>query len=156
MFQVTKVIRRMTVMENMLTPAFATHPHIKTKEAVDRANEVLKSTGLEHMKNEYASVLSGGQQRLLEFSRLLMINAETYLLDEPFVAVHPALKARIIENIRRINQENKTFVIVSHDLPSTFGLCNRIVVLDSGTKIAEGSCDEIRRNDKVIEAYLGV
>jgi len=144
----------MTVIENMLAPAFAIQQSIT--EARARAAELLKFTGLEHLKDHYASDISGGQQRLLEFARMLMLRPCVLLMDEPFVGVHPDLKAKMIENIRTINAEDKTFVIVSHDLASVFGLCERIVVMDAGAKIADGTVDEIRSNPGVVEAYLGV
>ncbi|MCB0158052.1 MAG: ATP-binding cassette domain-containing protein [Caldilineaceae bacterium] len=88
-FQVTRAFRRMTVMENLLVPAMALHPTARRKDFEDKAREILDFLTMDHLTNEYGRALSGGQQKLLELGRLLMLDPEVIILDEPFAGVHP-------------------------------------------------------------------
>jgi len=115
----------------------------------------LKILKLEHLKYEYSTNISGGQQKLLDFGRALMLNSELLLLDEPFVGVHPDIRMQMYDLIKMVYSMGKTFIIVSHDMESVFSLSNRIIVLSSGTKIAEGDPQTIRDDERVLEAYLG-
>ncbi len=162
-FQVTQVFRRMTVLENLLVPAFAragagAGASVSAQRDGDprpRALEILRLLRLDHLKNEYAGNLSGGQQKLLELGRVLMLDPEIILLDEPFAGVHPKLKVQLHEVIRAMHQEGRTFLIVSHDLQTVFHLCRRLIVLAEGTKLCEGLPHEIRDDERVAEVYLG-
>lgn len=168
-FQITREFEQMTVLENlMLVP----HSQIgeslidtwfrtrdireQEKDIKQSAFEVLDFLELTRLKDEYAGTLSGGQKKLLELGKTLMANPELVLLDEPGAGVNPKLMKKITDNIRFLNKEKKiTFLLIEHDMDLVMNLCDPIIVLSQGTKIAEGSAEEIRTNEEVVEAYLG-
>jgi len=93
--------------------------------------------------------------KLLELGRILMLDPDVIMLDEPFAGVHPELKMEIHEYIREMHKEGRTFIIISHDLQSIFGLSKRLLVLSEGVKICDGTPEEIKDDERVVEAYLG-
>jgi len=153
-FQLTKTFNRMSVMENMLVPAFALHRR-SSKDAEESALSILKSLKIDHLKGEYGRNLSGGQQKLLEFGKMLMLDPAMVLLDEPFAGVHPDVLAQMFRNVLQLKSEKKAVILVSHDMHSIFSLCDRIMVLDKGEKIVEGTGEEVKADERVIHAYLG-
>lgn len=157
-FQVARVFRRMTALENLLVPGYASRPEgdIKPRQLLERARELLRFLEIEDLAHEQAGNLSGGQQKLLEFARALMLRPRLVLLDEPFAGVHPLLKERMLQRLEELNGQGIDFVLVSHDLPTILGISSRLVVLANGRKIADGTPEVVRHQEPVVEAYLGV
>ena len=166
-FQLTKSLTKMSVIENMKLGA--THQvgekwwngllpfRWKRQEEVieKRADELLKRFKLDHMRNEYAGTLSGGQRKLLEMSRALMTNPRLVMLDEPMAGVNPALKQSLNEHIRGLRDDGMTVLFVEHDMDMVHDISDWVVVMAEGRIIAEGTPDQISANPAVIEAYLG-
>jgi branched-chain amino acid transport system ATP-binding protein len=153
-FQVARVFNEMTLMENMMVPLIPRG--VTKKEGQKRALELLEMAGLTHLRDQFAVEISGGQKKLLEFMRTMMADPEVILLDEPFAGVNPGLIERLIEITFELNQSRgKTFLLISHDIPSVMKLCKNLTVLSAGTTIAEGKSEKIRHDPAVIDAYLG-
>ena len=168
-FQHVRLFREMTVIENLLV---AQHQQLKTglfsgllktpsfrraqSEALDRAATWLERIGLLEHANRQASNLAYGDQRRLEIARCMVTQPEILMLDEPAAGLNPKETKELDELIAELrNHHNTTILLIEHDMSFVMGLCEHIIVLDYGRIIAEGSADEIRRNPKVIAAYLG-
>lgn len=152
-FQVPKIFRKMTIVENLLAPVLGSQESDTVLR--HKATRLLQKVDLEPLKDHLGEELSGGQQKILELARVLMFDPKMILLDEPFAGIHPLLRTKFHEMILTLHKGGTAFVLVSHDLPSLYLLSSRILVLDNGRKIAEGSAKEIQKNEAVIEAYLG-
>ncbi len=152
-FQVPRLFRRMTLVENLLVPVLGeARP---TAEIVARAERMLADVDLFRLRHNYAEELSGGQQKLVELLRVMMFDPELILLDEPFAGVHPSLCKVFTDQINRLSDQGKSFILVSHDLTSVYRMSRHILVLDQGEKIAEGNATDIQDHPDVIEAFLG-
>ena len=120
------------------------------------ARRHLEFLGLAALETLQAKNLSGGQQKLLELGRALMLDPEILFLDEPFAGVNPFLRDQIIELVRKLHADGRTFVIVDHDIEALQRLVQRMVVMSRGEKIADGTVAEVRENQEVLRAYAGV
>lgn len=167
-FQVARVLSKLSVLDNMLLGAqhqagenfwnIWLRPRQVRKEERqlrDRALTILDSVGLGAMANEYAGALSGGQRKLLEMARALMVRPKLVLLDEPAAGVNPTLINQICDHIRTWNGEGTTFLIIEHNMDVVMSLCDRVWVLAEGKNLATGTPDEIQTNPEVLHAYLG-
>jgi len=150
-FQETRVFRKMTVIENVLVAS----PHRRGRQSMEKARDLLKFVELFDLKNEYSGKLSYGQQKLLEFVRVLMLDPELILLDEPTAGIAPVLIEKLLKYFRELRDQGKTLIIVEHNVPVINDICEKAIVLDHGQKIAEGTPEEIQHNKIVQEAYLG-
>ena len=153
-FQVTKVFRRLSVLENLLVPGLIEW-RTSREDASERGYAILERLELARLADERAANLSGGQAKLLEFGRLMMLEPRLVLLDEPFGGVHPDLKRLMYDAIRGWNAGGATVVLISHDMGAIFGLCRRVLVLRNGELIADGAAAQVRDDPLVLEAYLG-
>jgi branched-chain amino acid transport system ATP-binding protein len=168
-FQIPRELKLMTVLENlMLVPAEQAGERLwnawflpfrvgrQEREIRDKALEVLEFVNLWHLRHEYASNLSSGQKKLLELARTLMGDPRLILLDEPGAGVNPTLMKSLVALIERLRDESGiTFFLIEHDMDLVARLCNPVIVMSSGEKIAEGPPDEVVRDERVLEAYLG-
>lgn len=166
-FQIPRVFSRMTVWENVM---FAAPNHSGEgvlralirkawrpweEDLAARAHEILAFVGLDRLANEYAGALSGGQRKLLELARVLIMNPSMILLDEPMAGVNPALARALVDRIQELNRQGITFLIVEHDIGMIMRVCHRVVVMHYGRVLAEGDPELVRRDPRVLEAYLG-
>ena len=154
-FQLTQLFGRMTVLENMLVPGL-TRPHSTWDEVARRARGHLELLSLSHLEQLPARNLSGGQQKLLELGRCLMLEPAVVFLDEPFAGVHPRLRDELVKRIRQLHQAGRTFVVVDHDMESILRISRRLVVMVRGSKIADGEPDAVRADQTVLAAYAGL
>ncbi len=149
-FQIIRVFPELTALENLLVvtegPFEAAHR---------RAKDLLRFVTLDRLRDEYAGNLSYGQQKLLEFIRVLMTDPELILLDEPAAGVNRTLLNELLTAITGLRDQGKTILIVEHDMKVVMGLCETVFVLDYGEKIAEGPPGVIQTDERVIEAYFG-
>lgn len=152
-FQLTRNFLRLTVLQNCLVAAQASG--LGRDEAVARSMAVLRDLGLARLADEPAASLSGGQQKLLELAACFVARPRLVLLDEPFAAVHPAIKEVIASYVLEQNRQGCTFVIVSHDIPAFRGLCRRLVAMAAGRVICDGPMEQVLRDPAVVDAYLG-
>jgi ABC-type branched-subunit amino acid transport system ATPase component len=153
-FQVTKIFRRISVLENLLVPGL-TDWSVTPRQAAEKALKILDGLELGRLAAEPAANLSGGQAKLLEFGRIMMLEPKLVLLDEPFGGVHPTLKHLMHDTIRDWNARGTTIILISHDMGSIFDLCRRIAALQNGKVIAHGLPDAVRNDPAVLQAYLG-
>jgi ABC-type branched-subunit amino acid transport system ATPase component len=153
MFQHVKVFRRMSAAENLEVAGRAAG--LGAAEARGRAGEILARLGLAGQADEEAGALSGGQQKLVEFGGCFMSRPKLVVLDEPFAAIHPAVKEVMLEVILERHAEGQAFLVVSHDIPAILRLCPRTACMNAGAVIADGPTEQVMADRGVVEAYLG-
>jgi neutral amino acid transport system ATP-binding protein len=166
-FQLTKSLARLTVLDNLKLGAtgqrgegfFASlvRPLWREQEAEveARAEDLMARFKLDHMREEYASSLSGGQRKLLEMARALMVQPTMVMLDEPMAGVNPALTQSLLTHVKQLREDGMTVMFVEHDMDVVHDISDWVVVMAEGRVIAEGTPDDISANDAVIDAYLG-
>ncbi len=158
-FQQARVFSHLTVLENLVLASPQTWrqaggPRVSAAER-SRGEELLAEFNLADQAGVVAAELSFGQRKLLEFATTLMSRPSLVLLDEPTAGVNPVLIETIERHIRRLHTEGLTFLVVEHDMPLVMRLCDPVIVLDRGCKIAEGSASQVQRDPLVLDAYLG-
>jgi branched-chain amino acid transport system ATP-binding protein len=158
-FQQARVFADLTLVQNMVAALqqpwrAALRSALRPGERA-RALELLDEFGLAGLADEPAGNLSYGQKKLLEFAAVLMGEPRLVLLDEPTAGVNPVLVAQIEQRIRELNAQGLTFLLVEHNMNLVMRMCDPVVVLDHGTKLAEGRPDEVRTDPRVLDAYLG-
>jgi ABC-type branched-subunit amino acid transport system ATPase component/ABC-type branched-subunit amino acid transport system permease subunit len=159
-FQITRVFPGMTVLENVVAPlrSFSwrqLRAGAVSGEEARRADELLEFVGIGEYRDQPAEALSYGQRKLVELAQVLMLDPKLILLDEPAGGINPTLVERMAEMIRELNQRGTTFLIVEHNMPFVLGLCDPVLVLAQGSCICGGAPDEIQRDPRVLDAYLG-
>ncbi|MGH9137415.1 MAG: ABC transporter ATP-binding protein [Acidimicrobiales bacterium] len=166
-FQLTKSLARLSVVDNMklgatgqrgerivgalLRPLWRSQEH----EIEARADELLARFQLDRLRNDFAGELSGGQRKLLEMARALMVQPQLVMLDEPMAGVNPALTQSLLEHVKDLRRQGMTVMFVEHDMDVVYDISDWVVVMAEGRLIAEGPPDDIAANPAVIDAYLG-
>ena len=167
-FQLTKALTKLSVIENMklgaknqkgehFFPALVNGMWTgQEDEIAARADALLARFKMDHMREEYAGTLSGGQRKLLEMARSLMAEPRLVMLDEPMAGVNPALTQSLLEHVKSLRDEGITVMFVEHDMDVVRDISDWVVVMAEGRIIAEGPPESIGQNKAVIDAYLGV
>jgi ABC-type branched-subunit amino acid transport system ATPase component len=167
-FQLSRELGALSVLENLLLArprqtgesiwrSFANYSVVQREEeaAIVHAKGILQRVGLWKLADEPARTLSGGQKKLLELCRALMLEPKIILLDEPAAGVSPPMRSEIAEVIRSLRAEGLTFVIVEHDMEMVAGLCDEVYVFAAGANLTSGSFQQVVSDRRVVEAYLG-
>jgi ABC-type branched-subunit amino acid transport system ATPase component/ABC-type branched-subunit amino acid transport system permease subunit len=159
-FQITRLFKSMTVLENVVSPLPTASWGLMAKDAVsgheaERARELLDFVGLGRFGDQQAGALSYGQQKLVELAQVLMLEPKMILLDEPAGGINPTLINRMVEIIRDLNKQGIAFLVVEHNIPLVLDLCDPVAVLSRGQVIAQGPPSIVRADPAVLEAYLG-
>ena len=169
-FQIARELRDMTVLENVMLapqrqrgealwravlPGFRESVREDERENLADAWETLEFFEIDHLWDEYARNLSGGQRKLLEMARALTTDPAVLLLDEPLAGVNPSLERKLMARVHDLRDRGYTFLLVEHDMDLIMEHCERVVVMHQGSVLAEGTPAEIRRDERVVDAYLG-
>jgi branched-chain amino acid transport system ATP-binding protein len=141
-----------SALNALLRPGTVAHEESRVRE---RVAETLDFLGLSALADEYARGLSGGQRKLLELGRVLLLDPSLLLLDEPTAGVNPVLTDRLLARIRALNDEGRTVLLVEHDIDLVMDECDHVVVMHNGATLAAGPPAEIQADERVVDAYLG-
>lgn len=171
-FQMSRTLARMTVRENLalaparqfgeriwapFVPLVGTRRIAREERGIrERADEMLAYFALDHLADEYAGAVSGGQRKLIELARALMLDPEVLLLDEPMAGVNPTLARHLMRRIHEVRDDRGiTILLIEHDMETIMNNCDRVVVMAEGRHLAEGTPEEVQQNAAVLDAYLG-
>ncbi|KQY59076.1 ABC transporter ATP-binding protein [Aeromicrobium sp. Root495] len=166
-FQLTKVLAKLTVIENMRLGAtgqrgekiwsapFKSLWGSQEDEITARADELLERFKLDAKREDFAGSLSGGQRKLLEMARSLMVDPELIMLDEPMAGVNPALKQSLLGHVKSLRDEGRTVLFVEHDMDMVREISDWVIVMAQGQIVAEGTPESVMADPAVIDAYLG-
>ncbi|SKB03162.1 ABC transporter ATP-binding protein [Aeromicrobium choanae] len=166
-FQLTKVLSKLTVIENMRLGATGQRGErffpsiLKTlwrgqeDEITARADDLLARFKLDAKREDFAGSLSGGQRKLLEMARALMVDPELIMLDEPMAGVNPALKQSLLGHVKSLRDEGRTVLFVEHDMDMVRDISDWVIVMAQGQIVAEGTPEAVMADQRVIDAYLG-
>ncbi len=169
-FQIARALDEMSVLENLMlspknqlgesmwrsvTPGVRGTVVEQEEELRERVWEMLEFFEIDHLAEEYAGTLSGGQQKLLEMSRAMMTDPDMLLLDEPMAGVNPTLEEKLLDRIHDLRSQGYTFLLVEHDMDVIMENCEHVIVMHQGAVLAEGDPAAVRANEQVMDAYLG-
>jgi len=166
-FQLTKALAGLTVIDNMLLGASGQSGErlvlaplrfrwrAQERAARERAHALLDDFGLTARRDDLAATLSGGQRKLLEMARALMVEPQLVMLDEPMAGVNPALVQSLLHHVQRLRDEGRTVLFVEHDMDVVMSIADRVVCMAEGRVIADGTPEEVVADEHVIDAYLG-
>jgi len=169
-FQIAREFENMTVLENLLVaprdqqgeaawrsvlPRTRSQVQEDERELFERAWEMLEFFEIDHLALENAGSLSGGQRKLLELARALMLEPSMLLLDEPFAGVNPSLEDQLLDRIHELRERGHTFLLVEHDMDLIMENCESVIVMHQGDTLVHGNPEAVRSDERVIEAYLG-
>jgi len=166
-FQLTKVLSKMTVLQNMRVGATGQKGESllsamvrplwsgQEKSNTEKADSLLERFLLIKKREDFAGSLSGGQRKLLEMARALMADPELVMLDEPMAGVNPALKQSLLGHVKSLREEGRTVLFVEHDMDMVRDISDWVIVMAQGQIVAEGPPDSVMADQRVIDAYLG-
>ncbi len=167
-FQISRALLKMKVLDNLklaapsqagesLNNVFFRPGKVKKQEEIitDRAVEILKNLNLYELKDNYSDTLSGGQKKLLEIGRAIMLESDFIIMDEPLAGVNPALGDELYEHFKKLNEQGLTLLIIEHNVKNLMEISDIVYVMNKGEIIAYGPPETIQQNEKVIESYLG-
>jgi branched-chain amino acid transport system ATP-binding protein len=167
-FQTPRKLEGMTVREAMLVGPrsqpgesfwnlFFRPGSVEERERanLEAAERILEEFEIDHLATQPATKISGGQMKLVELARAMLAEPELLLLDEPAAGVNPTLRNKLAEQIRRLNEQGTTFLLIEHDMDFVMKLADPVIVLDQGSVLMEGTPREVQTDDRVIDAYLG-
>jgi branched-chain amino acid transport system ATP-binding protein len=167
-FQIPRGFENITVLENMML-AYQNHlgetlwrvliqpkkVASKEREVEEKARTILEMLEIDHLADEFAKNLSGGQKKLLELGRALMTDPDLILLDEPVAGVNKVLAEKLLKRLEEMREDGRTFFLIEHDMDVVMNRCDHIIVMHNGRKLAEGTPSEVKSNQLVIDSYLG-